>query len=73
MSGLAGYQRIRQVDAASRLIFVTQPTSTDTAIEALRAEPSNTLSSLALAASQSAHGGAWSGALMANQRSDRDG
>src|SRR6266513_1090291 len=36
MSGLEVYQRIRQIDARIPVIFVTQTTSTDTAIEAMR-------------------------------------
>ena len=36
MGGLEVYQRIRQIDARIPVIFVTQTTSTDTAIEAMR-------------------------------------
>src|ERR1700722_16298746 len=36
MSGLEVYQSIRQIDARIPVIFVTQTTSTDTAIEAMR-------------------------------------
>src|SRR5262245_46938447 len=36
MSGLEVYQRIRQIDARIPVIFVTQTTSTDTAIEAMQ-------------------------------------
>src|SRR3984957_4610101 len=36
MSGLVVYQQIRQIDARIPVIFVTQTTSTDTAIEAMR-------------------------------------
>src|SRR3984957_17167982 len=36
MSGLEVYQRIRQIDARIPVIFVTQTTNTDTAIEAMR-------------------------------------
>ena len=36
MSGLEVYERIRQVDARIPVIFITQTTSTDTAIEAMR-------------------------------------
>src|SRR3954471_16693899 len=36
MGGLEVYQRIHQIDARIPVIFVTQTTSTDTAIEAMR-------------------------------------
>src|SRR5580704_6559452 len=36
MDGLEVYQRIRQIDARIPVIFVTQTTNTDTAIEAMR-------------------------------------
>src|SRR5262249_26846233 len=36
MTGLEVYQRIRQIDARIPVIFVTQTTSADTAIEAMR-------------------------------------
>jgi two-component system nitrogen regulation response regulator GlnG len=36
MSGLEVYQRIRQIDARIPVIFITQTTSTDSAIEAMR-------------------------------------
>ena len=48
MSGLEVYQRIRQIDARIPVIFVTQTTSTDTAIEAMRPEPSITSSNLSI-------------------------